>query len=176
WTESAEQAKALMDLSHSQLIAAFLPLVGDLLGDITLEAGPSSFPLQLSLAQSLVGERLALIGDAAHVVHPLAGQGLNAGLKDLAALTDVLTKARRRGEDIGRPEVLARYEEWRRFDIAQLALMTDTINRAFSNDNPLTRAGRDLALGAISGLRGLRHALRREASGQTGDQPELLKP
>jgi 2-octaprenyl-6-methoxyphenol hydroxylase len=176
WTESSDQAKTLMELSKDQFLAAFRPLAGDVLGDITLEAGPATFPLQLSLAETFVGPRLALIGDAAHVLHPLAGQGLNAGLKDVAALTEVLTKAVRRGEDIGRPEVLARYEQWRRFDVAQLAFVTDSVNRMFSNDNPVLRAGRDVALAAIGGMRGFKRVVAREASGQWGDLPELLKP
>ena len=176
WTERSEQAKALLALSSDQLLTAFAPLVGDALGEISIEAGPASFPLQLSIAERFVADRLALIGDAAHVVHPLAGQGLNAGLKDVAALAEVLGDAARRGEDIGRPEVLARYESWRRFDVAQLAMMTDTVNRAFSNDNPALRAGRDLALGLISRLGGLRRTLAREAMGETGDLPRLLRP
>jgi 2-octaprenyl-6-methoxyphenol hydroxylase len=165
-----------MALSSDDLLRAFQPRAGGVLGELTLEAGPASFPLNLSLAESFVGDRLALIGDAAHVVHPLAGQGLNAGLKDIASLAEVLTKARRRGEDIGRPEVLARYEGWRRFDIAQLALVTDTVNRSFSNDNPLLRTARDLALGAIARMRGARRLLAREASGTAGDLPRLLLP
>jgi 2-octaprenyl-6-methoxyphenol hydroxylase len=175
WTESSDQATALTALPEEQFLAAFRPLVGEVLGEITLEAGPATFPLQLSLADSFVGPRLALIGDAAHVVHPLAGQGLNAGLKDVAALTEVLTKAARRGEDIGRPDVLARYEQWRRFDVAQLAFMTDSVNRMFSNDNLLLRAGRDVALAAIGRISGFKRLIAREASGQWGDLPELLK-
>jgi 2-octaprenyl-6-methoxyphenol hydroxylase len=176
WTENTDQAKALTALPKDQFLASFQPLVGDVLGEITIEAGPSTFPLQLSLAETFVGPRLALIGDAAHVLHPLAGQGLNAGLKDVAALTEVLTKAVRRGEDIGRPEVLARYEQWRRFDVAQLAFTTDSVNRMFSNDNPVLRAGRDVALAAIGRMSGFKRLIAREASGQWGDLPELLKP
>ena len=176
WTESTPRVQTLMKLSHEQLLAAFAPLAGAALGDLALDGAPASFPLQLSIANAFYDQRLALIGDAAHVVHPLAGQGLNAGLKDVAALTEVLIKARRRGEDIGQLDVLARYEAWRRFDIAQLAFTTDAINRTFSNDSPLLRAGRDLALGALAGMTGVRRILAREASGQTGDLPPLLRP
>ena len=90
------------------------------------------------------------MGDAAHAVHPIAGQGLNAGLKDVAALAEVLVEARRRGEDIGAADVLERYQRWRRFDIASLALATDGFNRLFSNDNPLSRMVRDIGLGVVS--------------------------
>lgn len=174
WTESTGQAKALLALTRDDLMAAFRPLATDVLGAIEIEAGPVGFPLQLSLANHLVAPRIALIGDAAHVLHPLAGQGLNAGLKDVAALSDVLTKAARRGEDIGRPEVLARYESWRRFDIAQLAVMTDGVNRVFSNDNPLLRGARDLALAAIGQVPALKRLIAKEASGRLGDLPEFL--
>jgi 2-polyprenyl-6-methoxyphenol hydroxylase-like FAD-dependent oxidoreductase len=118
----------------------------------TRSAPPSGFPrrdracrcaLQLSaLAQhrhSFVAPRLALVGDAAHGVHPIAGQGLNLGLRDVAALAEVLTDAQRRGEDIAAPDVLARYQTWRRFDTAAMAVATDAFNRLFSNDNPLLR-------------------------------------
>jgi 2-octaprenyl-6-methoxyphenol hydroxylase len=122
-----------------------------------------------------VAARLALIGDAAHGMHPIAGQGLNAGLRDVAALAQVLDEARRRGEEIGAPDVLARYQEWRRFDTATLALATDLTNRLFSNDNPLLRVARDLGMGAIGAMPALRRGFIREAAGLTGDLPALMK-
>ena len=103
--------------------------------------------------------RLALGGDAAHGIHPLAGQGLNLGLRDVAALAEVMVAARRRGQDIGAADVLAAYARWRRFDIAALAAATDGINRLFSNDNPLLRLGRDLGLGLVDRLPAPRRAL-----------------
>ena len=109
------------------------------------------------------------------MVHPIAGQGLNAGLKDVAALAEVLTDARRRGEDPAAPDVLARYERWRRFDTATLALATDTFNKLFSNDNPVLRAARDIGLGLTNAFPGLRRGLIREAAGLTGDLPRLAK-
>jgi 2-octaprenyl-6-methoxyphenol hydroxylase len=133
------------------------------------------YPLGLSLADSLVAERLALAGDAAHGLHPLAGQGLNLGLRDVATLAEVLVAAHRRGQDVGAADVLAGYARWRRADIALLAAATDAINRLFSNDNPLLRLGRDLGLGLVDRLPPLRRALIAEAAGLTGDLPRLLR-
>ena len=119
--------------------------------------------------------RLALVGDAAHGIHPLAGQGLNLGLRDVATLAEVVVAAHRRGQDIGAADVLDGYARWRRFDIAALAAATDGINRLFSNDNPLLRLGRDLGLGAVDRLPALRRALIAEAAGLAGDLPPLLR-
>ena len=118
---------------------------------------------------------MALVGDAAHGVHPIAGQGLNLGLRDVGALAEVVIKARRRGEDIGAADVLERYQRWRRFDSTTLALGMDTVNRLFSNDNPVLRAGRDLGLGLVNALPGLRRRFIREAAGLAGDLPRLLQ-
>ena len=123
----------------------------------------------------MLAPRLALVGDAAHGLHPIAGQGLNAGLRDVAALAQVLSEAAQRGEDIGAPDVLDRYQQWRRFDTASLAMVTDLSNRLFSNDNPLVRLGRDLGMGAINALPGLRRGFVREAAGLTGDLPDLMR-
>ena len=145
------------------------------LGEIALAGTRFTYPLELSLADRFIAARTALVGDAAHAVHPIAGQGLNAGLKDVAALAEVLADAKRRGEDIGRADVLARYERWRRFDTAALAAATDGFNRLFSNDNPLLRAVRDIGLGVTNALPGLRRGLIREAAGLTGDLPRLAR-
>jgi len=118
---------------------------------------------------------MALIGDAAHGMHPIAGQGLNAGLRDVGVLAEVLILAARRGEDVGSPLVLERYQEWRRFDTATLALATDAFNRLFSNDNPLLRLGRDLGMGIVGSIPGLRRNFVREAAGLTGDLPRLMQ-
>ena len=115
------------------------PRFGAFLGEISLRGERFSYPLSLSLAEKFISERVALVGDAAHVVHPIAGQGLNSGLKDVAALAEVLTDAQRRGEDIGQPNVLERYQQWRRFDTLTLALAVDSVNRLFSNDNTFIR-------------------------------------
>ncbi len=172
-TESHDNAQAISALDDAGYLDVLKPRFGDFLGDILLAGARFSYPLSLSIAQEFVGNRLALIGDAAHAVHPIAGQGLNAGLKDVAALAEVLVEAKRRGEDFGRTDVLARYQSWRRFDVAALAIATDSFNRLFSNDNPLLRLGRDLGLGFVNRMPGLRRGFIREAAGLTGDLPRL---
>ena len=113
--------------------------------------------------------------DAAHGVHPLAGQGLNLGLRDVAALAQVLVEAARRGEDIGAVDVLERYQAWRRFDATALALGMDAVNKLFSNDNPLLRAARDIGLGIVNATPALRRTFIRQAAGLAGDLPRLLE-
>lgn len=174
WSESAEAAAAINSLPDDAYINVLKPRFGSFLGDISLAGKRFTYPLSLSLATRLVADRTALVGDAAHGIHPIAGQGLNAGLRDIAALAEVLADAHRRGEDVGSAAVLERYERWRRFDNTALALATDAFNRLFSNDNPLLRAARDLGLGAVSRLPGLRRTFIREAAGLTGDLPRLL--
>jgi 2-octaprenyl-6-methoxyphenol hydroxylase len=115
------------------------------------------------------------VGDAAHGVHPIAGQGLNLGLRDVGALAEVLADARRRGEDFAAPDVLARYQTWRRFDTTMLAMATDGANKLFSNDNPALRVLRDIGMGAISAVPALRRGFMRQAAGLTGDVPRLLQ-
>jgi len=175
WTERDEDAHRIHSLAADAYLDELRPRFGDFLGDIKLAGPRFSYPLELSLAKSFTADRIALIGDAAHAVHPIAGQGLNAGLKDVAALAEVLTDARRRGEDIGRADVLARYQQWRRFDASALAFATDAFNRLFSNDNPLARAARDIGLGLTNALPGLRRGFIREAAGLTGDLPRLAR-
>lgn len=175
WTERDETARRITAMDDAGYLDTLRPRFGGFLGEISLAGARFTYPLSLSLADRLVAERVALVGDAAHVVHPIAGQGLNAGLKDVAALAEVLAEARRRGEDIGRAEVLARYQSWRRFDIAALGLATDGFNRLFSNDNPILRLGRDLGLGLVNSLPRLRRGLIREAAGLTGDLPRLSR-
>jgi 2-octaprenyl-6-methoxyphenol hydroxylase len=174
WTESEAAAAAIQALPDADYLDALRPRFGDFLGEISLAGDRFTYPLSLSLAQSFVGPRLALVGDAAHGVHPIAGQGLNLGLRDVAALAQVLIEASRRGEDIGAADVLERYQRWRRFDATALALGMDSVNRLFSNDNPVLRAGRDLGLGIVNAIPGLRRTFIRQAAGLTGDLPKLL--
>lgn len=173
WTEADAAAQEINARDDAGYLEALRPRFGDFLGEISLAGTRFTYPLALSLAERFVGDRVALVGDAAHAVHPIAGQGLNAGLKDVAALAEVLTDARRRGEDIGRADVLGRYQQWRRFDTATLALATDGFNRLFSNDNPLLRLGRDVGLGVVNAVPALRRGFIREAAGLTGDVPRL---
>jgi 2-octaprenyl-6-methoxyphenol hydroxylase len=175
WSETEANAARIQAMDDASYLAVLRPRFGDFLGEIGLAGKRWTYPLALSMTQSFVGPRLALLGDAAHAMHPIAGQGLNAGLKDVAALAEVLADARRRGEDIGRPEVLDRYQRWRRFDTATLLLATDVFNRLFSNDNGVLRLARDIGMGAVNAMPGLRRRFIREAAGLTGDLPRLLK-
>ncbi|MFO1106529.1 MAG: FAD-dependent monooxygenase [Amaricoccus sp.] len=175
WTERRERAEAIARLGEEAYLEALRPRFGDFLGEIGLEGARYCYPLGLSLAASLTGPRLALVGDAAHGIHPLAGQGLNLGLRDVAALAETLAGAHRRGLDLGAPDGLAAYARWRRTDIALLAGVTDGVNRLFSTDNPLLRLGRDLGLGLVNRLPSLRRTLIREAAGLSGDLPVLLR-
>ncbi|MEL6914845.1 MAG: UbiH/UbiF/VisC/COQ6 family ubiquinone biosynthesis hydroxylase [Pseudomonadota bacterium] len=175
WTEAAARAEAIAAMDDAAYLAVLRPRFGDFLGAVRLAGDRFTYPLNLSLARSFVAERVALVGDAAHGIHPIAGQGLNAGMRDVAAIAEVLSEARNRGEDIGGAAVLARYQRWRRFDTATLALATDSFNRLFSNDRPGLRALRDLGMGAVNALPGLRRGFMREAAGLTGDLPKLLQ-
>lgn len=175
WTETTERAAAINAMDDEGYLAALRPAFGDFLGGIRLAGKRFAYPLGLTLAERFVDPRLALVGDAAHGLHPLAGQGLNLGLRDVAALAEVVAHAARRGEDIGALDVLQRFQRWRRFDTAELAVATDTINRLFSNDNPVLRGLRDLGLGAVNALPPVRRGLIRHAAGLTGDLPRLLQ-
>ena len=175
WSERDNRARAINALPDDEYLAVLRPRFGDFLGEISLAGQRFLYPLNLTLANSFIGERLVLVGDAAHGMHPIAGQGLNAGLRDVAALAHVISHAQRRGEDIASPVVLERYQQWRRFDTASLAAATDLFNRLFSNDNPLLRFGRDLGMAAVNAVPGLRRGFIREAAGLTGDLPDLMR-
>ena len=175
WSETHAEAARIQALGDADYLTVLRPRFGSFLGEIALEGKRFSYPLKLSLANAYYAERLALVGDAAHGLHPIAGQGLNAGLRDIASLAEVLTDAARRGEDIASPLVLARYQQWRRFDTTSLALATDVFNKLFSNDNPILRATRDLGLGLTNALPGLRRGFVREAAGLSGELPQLLR-
>lgn len=174
WSESEANAQAIQSLDDEGYLAALRPRFGDFLGAIALAGARFTYPLSLSLAERFVMPRLALVGDAAHGVHPIAGQGLNLGLRDVGALAQVLVEAARRGEDIGAIDVLERYQVWRRFDATALALGMDTVNRLFSNDNAILRLGRDLGMGLVNRLPALRRGFIRQAAGLTGELPRLL--
>ena len=175
WSETDAQAAAVQALGDADYLAALRPRFGDFLGEIALAGARFTYPLSLSLAERFVAPRVALVGDAAHGVHPLAGQGLNLGLRDVGALAEVLVEATRRGEDIGAADVLERYQAWRRFDATALALGMDGVNRLFSNDNPVLRGARDLGLGLVNAIPAARRGFIRQAAGLTGDVPRLLQ-
>jgi 2-octaprenyl-6-methoxyphenol hydroxylase len=175
WSETHARAAEIAAMEDAEYLDVLRPRFGDFLGEINLDGARFSYPLNLTIAERFVDTRLALIGDAAHGVHPIAGQGLNLGLRDVGALAEVLTDAARRGEDFASTLVLERYQRWRWFDTASLAAATDMVNRLFSNDNPVLRLGRDLGMGAINAMPGLRRSFIREAAGLTGDVPRLLQ-
>jgi 2-octaprenyl-6-methoxyphenol hydroxylase len=174
WSEADDTAAAIQALPDDLYLAALRPRLGDFLGEISLAGARFTYPLSLSLAERFVAPRLALVGDAAHGVHPIAGQGLNLGLRDVAALAEVLILARRRGEEPGSAVTLDEYQRWRRFDASTLTLGMDTVNRVFSTDNPLMRLGRNLGLGVVAAIPGLRRGFIRQAAGLAGDLPRLL--
>lgn len=175
WSERTPRAERLAAMPEAEFLDALRPAFGNFLGEIGLVGSRGLFPLGLSLAERFTARRVALVGDAAHGLHPVAGQGLNAGLRDVAALAEVLGEARKHGEDAGSALVLDRYARWRRFDTTVLAATTDLTTRLFSNDNPLLRLARDAGLGAINAVAPLRRAMIREAAGLTGELPPLMR-
>ena len=175
WTDSDDVAPAMMALDEAAFVAELAPRFGDILGTLAM-AGPRwSHPLGLSHAQRYIDQRLALVGDAAHAIHPIAGQGLNMGIRDIAALAEVVIDARRLGRDIGTPDILADYERWRRFDNLVLAVVTDVMNRMFSNDIAPLRVTRNIGLGAVNRIAPLRRNFMRHAMGTVGDLPRLVR-
>lgn len=175
WSETKENAAAIHALDDEDYLAVLRPRFGDFLGEISLAGARFTYPLGLSVANHFVAPRVALVGDAAHGLHPIAGQGLNAGLRDVAALVETLSDAAARGEDFAAIDVLERYQQWRRFDTSTLVAATDLSNKLFSNDNPLLRLGRDLGMGVVNAIPGLRRSFIREAAGLTGDLPRLMR-
>jgi 2-octaprenyl-6-methoxyphenol hydroxylase len=174
WTESLEAAARYKEMDPAALAGIIEAAMGSSLGAVTLEDRLQSFPLRMQIARDFAAPRLALVGDAAHVVHPIAGQGLNLGLKDVAALAEVIIDAMRLGLDHGSDEVLIRYERWRRFDTSLMAMVTDQMNRLFSNDIAPVRAIRDFGLGMVDQMPPVKAALIARAAGIDRNGPRLL--
>jgi 2-octaprenyl-6-methoxyphenol hydroxylase len=175
WTEDASEAKRIMALDDTGFLAEIDRRFGGKLGAIELNGPRQSWPLQLHLARRYVARRFALVGDAAHGVHPLAGQGLNLAFRDVAALVEVVADAVRLGFEAGDAQALARYERWRRFDSAVSAATFDGINRLFGSDAPLLRSVREVGLGVVDRIPALKRFFVSEAAGLTGEVPRLLK-
>jgi 2-octaprenyl-6-methoxyphenol hydroxylase len=175
WSEESSEAERILALDDDAFLVEVDTRVGGRLGTVTLAGPRQSWPLEMHLARSYVGNRLALIGDTAHCVHPIAGQGLNLALRDVAALAEVAAEAARVGLDIGNAVVLGRYERWRRFDSTLSAAAYDGLNRLFSNDSTLLRAARDLGLGLVDRLPQLKSVFVTAAAGLAGDVPRLLR-
>jgi len=175
WTERADAADALLAGEPDEVLAEIERRFTLDLGALALEHGPSRHPLALGLARSFHAQRLALLGDAAHVIHPIAGQGLNLGLADAASLAEAVTGALRLGLDPGGPDVLRDYERARRFDSFAMAAATDGLNRLFSNDALPLRLARDLGLGIVDRLPGLKRFFIGEAAAARGTRPRLMR-
>lgn len=175
WSETNTNAEAIKALPDDEFLKVLRHRFGDFLGAISLAGKRFSYPLSLSLAERYVAPRVALVGDAAHGVHPIAGQGLNLGLRDVAALAETLVEAARRGEDFGTEAVLERYQQWRRFDATSLALGMDAVNHLFANENPLLRNIRGAGMGIVTAIPFMRRGFMRQAAGLLVDpMPKLL--
>ena len=175
WTEDANEARRILALDDALFLAEVDKRFGGRLGAVALDGPRQSWPLEMHLARAYVASRFAVIGDAAHVVHPIAGQGLNLALRDVAALTEALADAARLGLDLGDAQALERYERWRRFDAVMSTAAFDGLNVLFSNDSTLLRAARDAGLGLVDRSPMLKEMFVREAAGVTGEVPRLLK-
>jgi len=175
WTEEAHEAARIVALLDDGFHAELERRFGLHLGEIAAVGARRVHPLGLSVARAFIADRIALVGDAAHVIHPIAGQGLNMGLKDVAALAEVIVDAARLGLDPGSLAVLERYQRWRRFDTMTMGIATDGLNRLFSNHSAVLRLARDVGLGLVDRLPALKHFFIREAAGLVGEVPKLLK-
>jgi 2-octaprenyl-6-methoxyphenol hydroxylase len=175
WTERTRDAERIVALPDDEFHAELERRFGLHLGELKIVGPRRAYPLGLYNARSFIADRLALIGDAAHVIHPIAGQGLNMGLRDVAALAESVADAARLGLDIGSPQVLERYQRWRRFDTMTMSVATDGLNRLFSNHSDALRLVRDIGLGLVERMPALKRTFIREAAGVTGDVPKLMK-
>lgn len=175
WSETAAEARRILALDDAAFLEEVDKRFGGKLGPLALAGPRASWPLSMHLARAYVAPRLALVADTAHGVHPIAGQGLNLGFRDVAALAEVVAEAMRLGLDPGNAESLKRYEQWRRFDSTVSTFAFDGLNRLFSNDWTLVRAARDVGLGVVDRLPFVKRLLVSEAAGMTGELPRLLK-
>jgi len=175
WTETAQEAERIVALPDDAFHAELEQRFKLQLGEVSVLGARRVHTLGFFVARSFIAERIALIGDAAHVIHPIAGQGLNMGLKDVAALAEVIVDAARLGLDPGTANVLERYQRWRRFDTMAMGLATDGLNRLFSNRSDLLRVARDVGLGLVERIPNLKRLLIREAAGLVGEVPKLLR-
>ncbi len=175
WTEKRDEAARIVALGDEEFHAELEQRFGLHLGELKALDKPRAFPLSYFVARSFIADRMALVGDAAHVIHPIAGQGLNMGLKDVAALAEVVVDAARLGMDIGQADVLERYQRWRRFDTMAMGLATNSLNFLFSNRSTLLRTARDIGLGLVDRAPPLKSLFVRQAAGLTGEVPRLLR-
>ena len=175
WTESIQNASTISEMDDKEYLSILQTRFGDFLGKLKLTGKRLSFPLKLSISEKYVSDKFAVIGDAAHGYHPIAGQGLNAGLRDIAALVDVISCARERGEDFSSINILNRYQEWRRFDNQALGFATDNLNKIFSSHDPLFGSLKNLGMKMIDKSNRAKRVFIRQAAGLNGDLPKLMR-
>jgi len=175
WSIEKEKADVLLNLSPEEFAKEVQAVFGDSLGTFTLSSQRWSYPLGVCLPKRLIDTRLALVGDAAHTFHPVAGQGLNVGLRDVAALAEVVSDAHSLGLDLGSSTVLSRYQKWRRMDIVAMTLLTDGLVRVFSNQSRTLARVRSLGFGLAKHVTPLKHFMIRHAMGTTGQVPALAR-
>lgn len=175
WTERNAMAQRMLELDDAAFVAEVRRRVGDYLGDISLFGPRHAYPLTLVHARQYTAERLALIGDAAHGIHPIAGQGANLGFRDVAVFTELLHEQAKLGLDLGSTDLLAHYQQWRRFDTLSMTSVTDALNRLFSNRNPVLRLARDAGLGMVERMPTTKRFLMHHAMGLVGDLPAMMQ-
>ena len=175
WTESIQNASTISEMDDEEYLSILQTRFGDFLGKLKLTGKRLSFPLKLSISEKYVSDKFAVIGDAAHGYHPIAGQGLNAGLRDIAALVDVISCARERGEDFSSINILNRYQEWRRFDNQALGFATDNLNKIFSSHDPLFGSLKNLGMKMINKSNRAKRVFIRQAAGLNGELPKLMR-
>lgn len=175
WSEKRSLVDMYLKLPEDQFIDELTRRSGGYLGDIELVTRRDAWPLSVLLAERFIAERVALIGEAAHAIHPIAGQGLNLGLRDVAALAEVIVDAHRLGLDVGSPEVLARFQRWRRFDTVLLAAVCDGLVHLFSNNIPPIKLARDVGMAVVNRLPPLKRFFMRHAMGVVGELPRMIK-